>query len=133
MTVPFRASSRTLAEIVVFMGTPNLLPKVYRIMSLQVNNSTKKRSMFLKKNLNKAANIVLTVPRFDKSISMSIPSASRALLSPITDVKEIKRHPHINDWEREDIEQDRKLRWKFWGFLYGFCLGTHIKLNTYLK
>lgn len=28
--------------------------------------------------LNKAANIVLTVPRFDKSISMSMPSASRA-------------------------------------------------------
>lgn len=29
-------------------------------------------------HLNKAANIVLTVPRFDKSTSMSMPSASRA-------------------------------------------------------
>lgn len=28
MTVPFKASSRTLAEIVVLIGTPNLLWKI---------------------------------------------------------------------------------------------------------
>lgn len=78
VTVPPKASSKTLADMVVLIGTPSLLKK----KSMRIAKQWRKNELHQMKlkivYLNKAANTVLTVPRFDKSISISIPSASRA-------------------------------------------------------
>lgn len=81
VTVPLRASSSTLADIVVLIGTPNLLFKLTKRWNHKRTSTTKLFCFHLMNqvdHLNRAANMVFTVPRFDKSISMSMPSASRA-------------------------------------------------------
>lgn len=101
MTVPFKASSRTFAEIVVLIGTPNLLSrKINKFTKTNQKNHQKDKIFGRKTNLNNAANIVLTVPRLDKSISISIPSASRALKLK----KNVKR---IQKWHSLSIVDSR--------------------------